>query len=49
VQGDASTGPDFAAGGDSVRFDVDVGTSSGPLDLHATLMFQLIVLAGRRT
>ena len=42
VQGDASTDPDFAAGGDSVRFDVDVGTSSGPLDVRATLMFQPI-------
>jgi hypothetical protein len=42
VQGDASMDPDFAAGGDSVRFDVDVGTSSGPLDVRATLMFQPI-------
>jgi hypothetical protein len=42
VQGDAATDADFAAGGDSVRFDVDVGTSRGLLDVRATLMFQPI-------
>lgn len=42
VQGDASMDADFAGGGDSVRFDVEVGTSSGPLDVRVTLMFQPI-------
>jgi len=42
VQGEASMDQDFAAGGDGVRFDVDVGTSTGPLDVRVTLMFQPI-------
>jgi hypothetical protein len=42
VQGDALADADFVGGGDSVRFDIDTGASSGKLEVHAVLKFQPI-------
>lgn len=42
VRGDAAGDADFTAGGDSVRFDVETGTASGPLTVKAELRFQPI-------
>ena len=42
VRGDAAGDADFAGGGDSVRFDIETGTASGPLAVKAELRFQSI-------
>jgi hypothetical protein len=42
VHGDALADADFVGGGDSVHFDVETGTVSGPLTVHAELRFQTI-------
>ena len=43
VQGDAMRDPDFVAGGDRVRYRVDLGgTPAGPLHVTARLMYQAI-------
>jgi hypothetical protein len=42
VRGDASGDPDFAAGGDRVRYSVDVSRAEGPFSVEATLRYQPI-------
>lgn len=42
VRGDAAGDADFAGGGDSVHFDVETGTASGPFTVKAELKFQPI-------
>jgi hypothetical protein len=42
VIGDASHDPDFAGGGDRVRYDADIGKAEGPLHIEAELRFQVI-------
>ena len=42
VVGDARNDADFAAGGDRVRYSVDVGNGAGPFDVDVELRFQPI-------
>lgn len=42
VRGDAAGDADFSGGADSVHFDVDTGTSTGPITVKAELQFQSI-------
>jgi hypothetical protein len=42
VHGDAARDADFAAGGDRVRYRIDVGSRAGPFRVSATLRFQPI-------
>jgi hypothetical protein len=42
VVGDALDDPDFAAGGDVVRYSVAVGSGTGPFDVQVKLMYQPI-------
>lgn len=42
VHGDAREDPDFAGGGDRVRYVVGVGAAPGPFAVQATLLFQPI-------
>jgi hypothetical protein len=42
VHGEAATDPDFAAGGDRIRYSIDVGTAQGPFTVTAQLYYQPI-------
>jgi hypothetical protein len=42
VHGDARDDPDFTAGGDRIRYSVDLGDAAGPFVVEATLRFQPI-------
>jgi hypothetical protein len=42
VHGEAATDPDFAAGGDRIRYSIDVGTATGPFTVTARLYYQPI-------
>jgi hypothetical protein len=42
VHGEAETDPDFAGGGDRVRYSVPVGTAQGPFQVDAELWYQPI-------
>ena len=42
VHGAASGDPDFAAGGDRVRYTIDLGGATGPLEITAQLWYQPI-------
>jgi hypothetical protein len=42
VQGSAREDPDFAAGGDRVRYSIDAATAAGPFQITAELWFQPI-------
>ncbi len=42
VVGDALQDPDFAAGGDRIRYSVDVARAQGPFDVEVELRFQPI-------
>lgn len=44
VHGDAAVDPDFAAPGDRVRYEVDVGEAAGPVTVRAELRYQPIGL-----
>jgi hypothetical protein len=42
VHGEAETDPDFAGGGDTIRYSVTVGSSEGPFQVEAELWYQPI-------
>lgn len=42
VHGAAATDPDFAAGGDRIRYSIDVGAATGPFRVTARLYYQPI-------
>jgi hypothetical protein len=42
VRGAAADDPDFVGGGDVVRYDVDLGTTSGPFTVSAELLYEAI-------
>jgi hypothetical protein len=42
VSGDAATDPDFSEGGDRVRYQIDVASADGPLQVDVELRYQVI-------
>ncbi|HWQ83610.1 MAG TPA: hypothetical protein VN363_03535 [Anaerolineales bacterium] len=42
VFGDAAEDPDFAAGGDKLSLQIDLGSAAGPFTIHAELLYQSI-------
>jgi hypothetical protein len=41
-QGDAMADPDFTGSGDHIRYSVNVGSATGPFQVEAELLYQVI-------